>query len=164
MAMLNDFEDMKNEITSREVRQILKELYGNVNNIDLWPAGILEDVVPGSKLGPLFMCIIVDQMKAVRDGDRFWHENPDQFTPSQLAELKKTTLAKIICENSEGNNYVQKDVFLNAAFPREMMPCSELADISLEPWRNCCEKNAVGLCGESSYFYVPVESSRHEQS
>jgi hypothetical protein len=49
--------------------QILQR-YGDVRNIDLWPAGILEDVIPGSKLGPLFMCLIVKQMKALRDGDR----------------------------------------------------------------------------------------------
>lgn len=71
MSDINSFEDLKKEISSRQVRAILKRLYGSVRNIDLWPAGILEDVVEGSKLGPLFMCIIIDQMKALRDGDRF---------------------------------------------------------------------------------------------
>ena len=31
---------------------------------------ILEDVIEGSKLGPLFMCMLVNQFKVLRDGDR----------------------------------------------------------------------------------------------
>lgn len=49
------FDDLKKEISSREVREILKKIYGDVRNIDLWPGGILEDTVEGSKLGPTFM-------------------------------------------------------------------------------------------------------------
>ena len=71
MSSVNSFEDLKNEISDKEVRDVLEKLYGDVRNIDIWPAGILEDVVPGSKLGPLFMCVIVNQMKTLRDGDRF---------------------------------------------------------------------------------------------
>jgi peroxidase len=67
---VKDFDDLRKEISSKQVRAILKQLYGDVRNIDLWPGGMLEDVVEGSKLGPLFMCIIVEQMKALRDGDR----------------------------------------------------------------------------------------------
>lgn len=70
MSDVNDFEDLKSEIADDEVRDILQKLYGDVRNIDLWAGGILEDLLPESKLGPLFMCIIEDQMKTVRDGDR----------------------------------------------------------------------------------------------
>lgn len=71
MSDVGDFEDLRGEISSKEVRDILKKLYGDVKNIDLWPGGILEDVIQGSKLGPLFMCMIVNQFKVLRDGDRF---------------------------------------------------------------------------------------------
>jgi peroxidase len=70
MSDVGDFEDLRGEISSKEVRDILKKLYGDVKNIDLWPGGILEDVIQGSKLGPLFMCMIVNQFKVLRDGDR----------------------------------------------------------------------------------------------
>ena len=70
MSEADDFEALKNEISSEEVRQILKELYGDVRNVDIWAAGMLEDVLPGAKIGPLFMCIIVEQMKVLRDADR----------------------------------------------------------------------------------------------
>ena len=71
MPDVNSFEDLKKEMSSRQVRDILEKLYGDVRNIDIWPGGMLEDVVEGSKLGPLFMCIIVDQMKTLRNGDRY---------------------------------------------------------------------------------------------
>ena len=71
MSDVNSFEDLKKEMSSRQVRDILGKLYGDVRNIDIWPGGMLEDVVEGSKLGPLFMCIIVDQMKTLRNGDRY---------------------------------------------------------------------------------------------
>ena len=71
MRDVNDFEDLKNEITDDEVRDALEKLYGDVRNIDIWVGGILEDLIPESKLGPLFMCMLVDQFKTVRDGDRF---------------------------------------------------------------------------------------------
>lgn len=164
MTYPRDFDDLKKEIPNREVRELLRKLYGDVRNIDLWPGGMLEEVIEGSKLGPLFMCMIVDQFKTLRDGDRyrnqifliklfllniifkrFWYQNPGVFSPAQLNELKKTSLAKIICENSDNIDYIQKDVFLNAKFPNEMLKCSSLEDVSLEPWRNCCEDNAKGM-------------------
>ncbi len=95
MKNVNDFEDLKEDISDKQVRDMLRKLYGDVRNIDIWPAGntfstmfnmklllfktlisnylkgILEDVIDESKLGPLFMCMIVDQMISLRDGDRF---------------------------------------------------------------------------------------------
>jgi peroxidase len=157
MSDVEDFDDLKNEIKDERIRNILERMYGDIRNIDIWVGGILEDSLPDSKLGPLFMCIIVDQMKALRDGDRFWYENENVFTSNQLKELKKTNLAKIMCENSENIEMIQKDVFLNAKYPNEMFECSKLEDVSLEPWKNCCENNAKGLCGEPAYFYLPNE-------
>lgn len=73
LTVANNFDDLHNEIKSKEVRNVLEKLYGDVNNIDVWVGGILEDnVSEDTKLGPLFMCIIVDQMKSLRDADRFW--------------------------------------------------------------------------------------------
>ena len=92
--------------------------------------------------------------------ERFWYENPGVFTPQQLEEIKKTTLAKIFCETGDNIEFVQRDVFLNAKFPNGMVKCSQISDISLEPWRNCCTDNAASLCSEPSIYNTNIESSR----
>ncbi len=39
MKNVNDFEDLKEDISDKQVRDMLKKLYGDVRNIDIWPAG-----------------------------------------------------------------------------------------------------------------------------
>lgn len=51
-----------------------------------------------------------------RRGDRFWYENdlpPSSFTKQQLHELRKTSLARVICDNGDGIGEIQPQVFLD---------------------------------------------------
>lgn len=50
-------------------------LYGSTLNIDLFPALMVEDLVPGSRLGPTLMCLLSTQFRRLRDGDRWVLEN-----------------------------------------------------------------------------------------
>ena len=52
-------------------------------------------------LHPHFRCIIAEQFKRVRDGDRFWHEADKHFTPEQLRQIKKVTMATVFCESGD---------------------------------------------------------------
>jgi len=49
----------------------LMALYGHPKNIDLWVGGVLEEPLLNGKVGPTFGCIIIDQFKRFRDGDRY---------------------------------------------------------------------------------------------
>ena len=42
-------------------------LRSSTDNIDLWVGGLMEKRVEGAKLGPTFMCLVVDQFKRLRE-------------------------------------------------------------------------------------------------
>ncbi|SMP72212.1 Planctomycete extracellular [Neorhodopirellula lusitana] len=91
-----------------DVQAKLEQLYGSVDDIDLWVGGLVEDHVEGASVGETFQTIITDQFERLRDADRFWYENT--FSGSALAEIESTTLADIIERNSELTD-LQDDVF-----------------------------------------------------
>jgi hypothetical protein len=113
---VNTFADITANVT---VQQELANLYGNVNNIDLFVGGLAEDHAAGASVGPLFERIIVDQFQRLRSGDRFWFERT--FSGHELAELEHTTLADVIRRNTsitdlQDNVFVYKSVLNGRVF------------------------------------------------
>ncbi|XP_066468473.1 peroxidasin homolog isoform X2 [Tiliqua scincoides] len=133
------FEDLKNEIKNPSIRDKLLRLYGSPLNIDLFPALMVEDLVPGSRLGPTLMCLLSTQFKRLRDGDRLWHENPGVFSPAQLTQIKQVSLARILCDNGDNITRVQHDVFRVAEFPHGYGSCDAIPKVDLRMWQDCCE-------------------------
>ncbi len=98
------------DITRNEETQAkLQQLYGTVNNIDLWVGVLAEDHLPGSSVGPTASRIIADQFSRIRDGDRFWYQN--QFSGKALRELDSTKLSDILKRNTDLTN-LQSNVFI----------------------------------------------------
>ncbi|ERE68516.1 putative peroxidasin like protein [Cricetulus griseus] len=123
----------------RRVNNCSDMLYGSTLNIDLFPALMVEDLVPGSRLGPTLMCLLSTQFRRLRDGDRLWYENPGVFSPAQLTQLKQTSLARILCDNSDNITRVQQDVFRVAEFPHGYSNCEDIPRVDLRVWQDCCE-------------------------
>ncbi|XP_022826330.1 chorion peroxidase [Spodoptera litura] len=106
-------------------------VYENPDDIDLWVGGLLEEPVEGAIVGPTFANIIADQFARHKHGDRYFYEhgpdvNPGAFTPSQLEEIKKVTLSRLICDNRDGIELVSQppQAFLRADLPgNEPVPC-----------------------------------------
>jgi peroxidase len=70
-----------------------------VNDIDFYVGGLMENQLPGAVVGPSFACIIVNQFRDLKNGDRFFFENvpgPTSFTLEQLREIKKVRVNKFI--------------------------------------------------------------------
>ena len=86
--------DVKQITDDPDTQAKLKQLYGNVNNIDLWVGVLAEKHAPGGSVGPTLKAIITDQFSRLRDGDRFWYQRT--FSGAQLRELESTTLAGLI--------------------------------------------------------------------
>ncbi len=101
------------EITSDVALQDkLAELYGDVNNIDLWVGLMAEDHLRGASVGELTSTIIADQFERTRDGDRFYYENV--FSGSELAMLNRTSLADVIERNTDVEGLQENVFFLQA--------------------------------------------------
>ena len=84
----------------------LENVYKSPHDIDLFVGGLLESSEDDSIVGPTFRDIIADQFSRLRRGDRYFYEhnskiNPGHFTPQQLREIKKVSLARLICDNSD---------------------------------------------------------------
>lgn len=135
------------EIPDDKIIKKLEKLYGHPENIDLFVGGILESVLHGARVGPLFRCIIMDQFKRLRDGDRFWYENESMFSPEQLKEIKKVTISKIICENADNITTIQNDAFILPKLQNEFKNCKDLPEINFQHWTDCsdCSRSAHNL-------------------
>ncbi|HEX4142743.1 MAG TPA: peroxidase family protein [Pirellulales bacterium] len=97
------------QITSNvQLQNELQQIYGNVNNVELFVGLMGENHLPGSSLGQTEQAILATQFEALRDGDRYFYENAD---PASLVnQLNNTTLAQIIERNTNITN-LQPNVF-----------------------------------------------------
>jgi len=139
MTRARDFNDLAGEI-SRPLINILSKIYAHVDDIDLFPGGMSERSLPGGVLGPTFACIVGHQFRRVRSCDRFWYENDDpltRFTPAQLAEIRKMSIAKYICNNLDNAETIQRHALdLPDPFMNPRVPCSSIPSVDLTAWKD----------------------------
>ncbi|CAL8299347.1 unnamed protein product [Boreogadus saida] len=162
LTSAQSFEDLRNEIKNPSVREKLQRLYGTPLNIDLFPALMAEDLVPGSRLGPTLMCLLSAQFKRLRDGDRFWYESPGVFSPAQLTQLKQASLSRVLCDNGDNITRIQQDVFSVAELPHGYGSCDDVPQIDLRMWQDCCEDcRTKGQFNALSYHFRGRRSADH---
>jgi peroxidase len=91
------------QITSnKELQGKLKDLYGSVDNVDLWVGALPEDHVRGASVGPTLKAIIGDQFTRLRDGDRLFYLN--NFSGPLRDQIDHTSLADIVKRNTTVTN------------------------------------------------------------
>ena len=130
------FEDTKCEIKDPQNREILSRVYNNNPNLaELWVAGLAEKPVPGGSVGPTFKCVIADQFRRVRDGDRFYYRGKDVFPVNQLHEIEKASLSRIYCDNLKSIVSIQKDAFKTPTDIEPRKECSGIPEMDLCAWK-----------------------------
>ncbi|MEZ4278884.1 MAG: peroxidase family protein [Myxococcota bacterium] len=92
-----------------EVQARLAAAYAGVDDIDLWVGGLAEDPVAGGQVGPLVRAILIEQFRALRDGDRFWYERA--LGRRELDGIRGTRLADVIRRNTGIGREIPDDVF-----------------------------------------------------
>jgi hypothetical protein len=91
-------------------------------------------------IGPTFACLLGRQFHALRRGDRYWYENdlpPSSFSKEQLTEIRKSSLSRLMCDNSDNMDFVQpisttvSDAYLNA-----FQYCTTFPQPDLNAWKD----------------------------
>ncbi|XP_053313239.1 myeloperoxidase-like [Spea bombifrons] len=119
---------------NKQLAEKLMSLYGTPNNIDIWMGAVAEPLVTNGRVGKLLACLIGDQFRRSRDGDRFYYEKPGEFTVAQLNAIQRATMSRIICDNTRITK-VPKNVFVANEYPRDFVNCTSIPRLDLSPWR-----------------------------
>lgn len=109
----------------------LKKIYRCVENIDLFTGGMAERHFPGADTGPTFACVNGIQYYHLKFGDRYYFEHGGQsgsFNPVQLDEIKRTTLARLLCRTANIKE-VPQYAFLSASQYNPLVNCSMIGEI-----------------------------------
>lgn len=113
LGKARDFSDLAPVIHPRKIAN-LQNIYASVDDIDLFIGGIHESPERGAVVGPTFACIIGDQFVRSKKGDRYFHDNegnPHPFTNEQLHSIRRASMARILCDNSDEIRSVQPLAF-----------------------------------------------------
>ncbi|KAJ3108640.1 hypothetical protein HDU97_000496 [Phlyctochytrium planicorne] len=94
------------DVTKDEgVQAVLKSLYGDIGNLDPIVGAMAEDHMGTGVIGPLFAASIKEQFIRIRDGDRFWFENPGVLDADEKRELSNIFLGDVIKLNTKIRNF-----------------------------------------------------------
>uniref|UniRef100_A0A2L2Y7L8 Peroxidase n=1 Tax=Parasteatoda tepidariorum TaxID=114398 RepID=A0A2L2Y7L8_PARTP len=133
---IRSFEDLEKVLPAKSV-ELLEGLYESPHDIDLYSAGLAEYYVPGGFVGPTFGAILGQQYKRIKFGDRYWFEHGNEagsFTPEQLLEIKRSSIARIFCETTRIRK-IQKKAFRPPSAKNPVVSCEEIHRFNFELWR-----------------------------
>lgn len=111
----DNFDDFTKAGIRPELIKALKYLYQVPEDVDLLVGAMLERPLPGAIVGGTFACLLREQFILLKQSDRFWYENdlpPSSLTTEQLAEIKKITLAGLLCANTDYLDKIQPKAFV----------------------------------------------------
>ncbi|XP_050520848.1 peroxidase-like [Daktulosphaira vitifoliae] len=136
LETLNSFEELSRVMNKDSTDKLLKQ-YKSVNDVDLIVGILYEKPEYSSMVGPTMKCIIKDQFTRTRKSDRLFYDLPDVFTKQQLAEIRKVTLARVFCDNSDNISTMQQSVFFKPrSTANDLLPCKSplIPKINLKHW------------------------------
>ena len=134
LGAVNSFDDLSDTFSSEQIARF-KLVYKNVKDGDIFPLSISEVPMNGSVLGSVNTHIILKQFGKFRSGDRFWYERDDHltgFTLQQLDEIRKVTLARVMCDNLDGATRIQPWVFKTLESGQTVVDCADLDYVDLK--------------------------------
>ncbi|KAL5236598.1 hypothetical protein ACI65C_004008, partial [Semiaphis heraclei] len=115
--------------------------YRHWKNIELFMGALSEKHEEDSMVGPTMKCIIREQFTRTRVADRYFYDLPNVFNEYQLAEIRKVTLARVFCDNSNNVTTMQKQVFL-VPTAADLIRCDSqsIPKINIDHWSEKADK------------------------
>ena len=143
LSVAADWEDIES-LMLPGVGAKLKGVYNSPDDIDIFVGGISENHNASSEVGPTFECIISQQFTALRDGDRFYYENPGVFESAQLHAIKQVTMSTVLCNNLHSIVSIQPKAFQTPESNNFRRICwSRIPQLDLSPWKDRYNSNDV---------------------
>ncbi|KAF7631143.1 ShKT domain-containing protein [Meloidogyne graminicola] len=146
MEHIGSFDLLNAQVSDENLRKTLAAIYTSPDDLDLYVGGMLEDSVIGGLVGPTLACIIGDQFKRTRDGDRLvinhkivhihneesWHF---YFSTTWKRLKGQGNMARILCDNGDRISQVPVHAFMLPQSGGLMEQCGGIARIDLTKWR-----------------------------
>ncbi|KAI5643979.1 peroxidase domain-containing protein [Phthorimaea operculella] len=132
------WDDLKYVIDEERIVK-LKELYKNVEDIDLLAGMWVEKFIEGGVVPPTFYCLVVDQLQRNLAVDRHFYERPNRpnaFTPEQLGEIRKSSMSGVLCNVGDSVTQIQPHSFLREGPGNEFVPCEQIPKVDLNAWKD----------------------------
>ncbi|KAL6265623.1 hypothetical protein P5V15_002417 [Pogonomyrmex californicus] len=139
------FNDFADYISLSDIQK-LSTLYIDPDDVDLSVGGSLERHIPDTLAGPTFLCIMLKQFQQTRAGDRYWFETGDPkiaFTIEQLREIRKSSISRLLCDNGDNIQYMQKSGFIHLSETNLLESCDDLPQVNLSFWKDYASENYI---------------------
>ncbi|XP_022824810.1 peroxidase-like [Spodoptera litura] len=141
---IKSFDDLSAFIPVDKIK-LLKYLYGDVKDIDLIVGLWIEKTMEGGHIPPTFANIINDNVMRALKSDRHWYERPnrpDAFTEAQLKEIRKASIARLLCDVGDGISEVPRNAIYNISPENPLVSCGQIMGIDFSAWKdNTCKSS-----------------------
>ncbi|CAL8137936.1 unnamed protein product [Orchesella dallaii] len=120
----------------------LAKFYRYPDDLDLYTGGVVERHIKDSYIGPTWWCIVGHQFQTWKRGDRFFYTHggmPHSFTEAQLDEIRKMSMAAVLCSATSYLKTVPTFAFRTIATGNPLVSCDDynsLPRLSLAPWKD----------------------------
>ncbi|KAJ8735971.1 hypothetical protein PYW08_006627 [Mythimna loreyi] len=107
------WEDFYDTIDKDKV-EVLRRIYDDIEDVELMVAIYIERLLPDAYVGPTLYCIMTHNFLLWRRSDKFFFEHgdfPAALTIPQLNEVRKTSIARVVCDSGDDVKEIQPAAF-----------------------------------------------------
>lgn len=133
---IRQWRDMQGVVDDGSLQR-MQQIYKEPADVDAYTGALSEPPEGDAILGPLLQCLITDQFVRMKKGDAFWYERTEggqRFTRRQLQQIRGTTLAAVLCRNSDDVSESPEFVMRTVSATNPMRSCAALDTFDFGPW------------------------------